>query len=577
MKRFANSLNKYGFLLSLIVIMAVYLPVNSLGFTNFDDVDVVNRIHDRFSDIQWYKLFFRPSATTYYRPLLEILCYLDYALWGLSVTAWHLTNYILHMLNASLVYLIAANWLKSEKYNSPQIWASFSMLIFALNPMTCESVAWISGRSDLAATFFSLLAFYISSTRYSFRYVYSAMAILSGLLCKESAAAVIPLIFILKGVRMYQDRIQLRDAMKRLGIWSVVLFIPLACYLFLRTNGFDHLFGDSVNASASINEGIKNAISTSDPGHQSLFYIIPVTAFYIKKLFIFFPLNFAIMEINTRLYSLLFVLIFFIGFYCLNRRYWSLPIFLIILMVSFSPSLIIATGKVAWAPMAERYLYQSLSVMAVGSAMFSRFLFNHNTICKKLLPIIFVLLILINIVFTYNRQFVFNDSETLWSDTLKKNPGNSMVLCKYGQSVEGEERCEAFSKAVLNPKPFKWRAKALVVFAQCEMNRNNHSEAFENIEQALKIENNYKNLIDSAAMLATVDGGGEQIVFFRKKALEYYYRAYKKKRTAFVLYKIGSLHQKLGETIEARKVFNEVIFKYGQTKYASFAEKQLSK
>lgn len=145
------SISQYYFILALLFIMTVYLPVNYFGFLNFDDSIVVLRLHDSFSDINWVGLFFRDSSSKYYRPLLEVLCYLDYALWGLTTTAYHLTNYIIHIFNACLVYLIARQWLYYKK--NAGCWAALAMIFFALNPLTCESVVWISGRSDLARAF----------------------------------------------------------------------------------------------------------------------------------------------------------------------------------------------------------------------------------------------------------------------------------------------------------------------------------------------------------------------------------------------------------------------------------------
>ena len=388
MKPDTKNFSDYLFLISLLFVMIVFLPVIYLGFINFDDIDLINRIHQNFDNIEWYNLFFRSSSTEYYRPLLEILCYLDYAMWGLSVTAWHLTNYILHISNACLVYLIAQNWFHPKKDH--KIWASFAMLFFALNPLTCESVAWISGRSDLAGTFFSLLAVFIYYTKTGIRYGIVPLVILAGLLCKENALAVIPLIILLEAIQNYRNKLNWKDAIKGCLVWGLVVSIPLLVYLFLRTNGFEHYF-------FTYDEVVTPLVGKTAPVVEKSFiydflYLFPVIAFYLKKLAIPFPLNFAIMKINTMLYSFLFIMISGINFICLIKKKWTLPVFTLLLVVSFSPALMIALGNIAWAPMAERYLYLSLSIMGIGLAVLFKHLYEQKYISIKNLFILCALL-----------------------------------------------------------------------------------------------------------------------------------------------------------------------------------------
>lgn len=572
MKPANKKFSEYTFSLSLLFIMAVYLPVNFLGFINFDDIDVINRIHDSFNNIDWARLFFRSSSSQYYRPLLEALCYLDYALWGLSVTAWHLTNYILHILNACLVYLIAKNWFHQEK--DYKIWASIAMLFFALNPLTCESVAWISGRSDLAGTFFSLVAVFFYYKKTFVGYLIAPLAILAGLLCKENALAVIPLIVLLEAVQNYQNKLNFKDAIKRCLVWGLVVSIPLFIYLFLRTNGFEHYFFE-------YDKTLLPLIAPPGPAIEKSFIsdflvLLSVIAFYLKKLIIPFPLNFAIMGINTYLYSFLFIIISSINAICLFKKKWALPIFTLLLIISFSPALMIALGKVSWAPMAERYLYLSLSIMGIGLALLFNFLYEQKYLSNKNLLIIGTLLIAVIAIPAFFRLFAFNDSRTIWTKTLKVNPNNSMVLCKYGEAVKGKERQIAFQRAVSNPKPFRWRAKALLVLSQYEINAGNFEQGFKYIDQALKIEDNYKNYVNVASILSTIKDK-EPLAHKRhiKRAVHYYKKAYNIRKTVFVLYKTASLLSHIGEIEEAKQLFDTIIQNHPQSKYAVYSKKHL--
>jgi tetratricopeptide (TPR) repeat protein len=88
----------------------------------------------------------------YYRPVVLLSFAADAALARVIPVAHHLTNCLLHAANAALVLLLAraaigAGW-----------GALFAGLLFALHPVHVESVAFVSGRTDLWAALFCLMA-----------------------------------------------------------------------------------------------------------------------------------------------------------------------------------------------------------------------------------------------------------------------------------------------------------------------------------------------------------------------------------------------------------------------------------
>jgi len=306
-------------------------------------------------------------------------------------------------------------------------------------------------------------------------------------------------------------------------------------------------------------------------------YLFPVIAFYLKKLVIPFPLNFAIMKINTIFYSILFIIISVINVICLLKKKWVLPIFTFLLVISFSPSLMIALGKVAWAPMAERYLYLSLSIMGIGLTLMFKYLYEKKYISNKSLLTICILLIAVITVTTFFRLFVFNNSKTIWTATLKLNPENSMVLCMYGLAMEGKERQKAFHRAISNPKPFKWRAKALLVLGQYEMASGNYNKSLECVDEALKIQGSYKNYCSAALILLNARDQDQSLNKRHiKRALQYYKKAYARRKSVFVLYKIATLLNHSGEYAEARGIFEEIIQNHPKSKYAAYSKKHLA-
>jgi tetratricopeptide (TPR) repeat protein len=105
-------------------------------------------------------------------PLAWLSYGLDYAVWGLDPVGYHLTNILLHALNAALLFRISSLLLGRVFPDEPPSrigsGAAAAALAFALHPLRVESVAWASERRDVLAGLF-----YLSTVLY---YVKSALA-----------------------------------------------------------------------------------------------------------------------------------------------------------------------------------------------------------------------------------------------------------------------------------------------------------------------------------------------------------------------------------------------------------------
>ncbi len=132
------------------------------------------------------------DAYLYFRPVIVIANTLHWILSGGSPVLFHLANVVTHGLNAALVSLLAV-----LLGSSPAV-ALLLGGIFALHPLHVEAVTWISGRTDLTATAFTLatlcllLAWKQRPERRSLS-VAATLTFLLALLSKESAAVLVVL------------------------------------------------------------------------------------------------------------------------------------------------------------------------------------------------------------------------------------------------------------------------------------------------------------------------------------------------------------------------------------------------
>lgn len=196
-----------------------------------------------------FKLWVTPL---FIRPIIMLSFFLDHQAWGLSASGYHLTNILVHAVNSFLVFLVCLSLLKlfqarEEERNRISLLAGVLFLVFAGHS---ESIAWISGRTDVFATLFLLVSFWCY-LRYRqnrniaavlFSYVFFILALLS----KESVI-VYPLIVFAFDFFLPREEDRRPRIIKVLSIRIGSFFFILAGYFvfrFLVLGSFLKISGD---------------------------------------------------------------------------------------------------------------------------------------------------------------------------------------------------------------------------------------------------------------------------------------------------------------------------------------------
>jgi protein O-mannosyl-transferase len=132
--------------------LAAYFPALRGGIL-WDDSSHLTKPGLRSFHGLW-RIWFELGATQQYYPLLHSAFWLEHRMWGDAITGYHLTNVALHALSACLLVMIM------KRLSLPGAW--FAGFVFALHPVHVESVAWISEqKSTLSGVFYlaSLLTY----------------------------------------------------------------------------------------------------------------------------------------------------------------------------------------------------------------------------------------------------------------------------------------------------------------------------------------------------------------------------------------------------------------------------------
>jgi len=168
--------------------LAVFLILFVIGFIIYgnsfnneffwdDDDSIVNNTY--ITDWKYIDKYFTENliagagqTTDYWRPCLLVSFSTDYYFWGLNPFGFHLTNTLLHILAAYLLFLLLyalcgineslsdisrellTDWDYIKKIALPFIVS----LLFLVHPLQTEAVTYVAGRADSLSTVFTLLA-----------------------------------------------------------------------------------------------------------------------------------------------------------------------------------------------------------------------------------------------------------------------------------------------------------------------------------------------------------------------------------------------------------------------------------
>jgi Flp pilus assembly protein TadD len=92
------------------------------------------------------------------RPITELSFAVDFAMGGLDVRAYHVTNLLLHLVVVALLFLLTRRTLRRLGWPAPEGLALWISGLFALHPLQSQAVSYVSQRAEVLASLFYVLA-----------------------------------------------------------------------------------------------------------------------------------------------------------------------------------------------------------------------------------------------------------------------------------------------------------------------------------------------------------------------------------------------------------------------------------
>src|ERR1700722_3858656 len=189
----ANRERALAWLVALVLIagtLACYWPVRHFDYVNYDDWVYTYDSPMVTRGLTWegFKWALTSVDGGNWHPLIWLSHMADYRIFGPAAGGHHLTNVLLHVANALLVFVVL-------RAMTGALWRSaFAAALFAWHPLHVESVAWISERKDVLSTLFWLLTmwayasyareFKVQSSKFKVYYNLALLFFVCGLMCK---------------------------------------------------------------------------------------------------------------------------------------------------------------------------------------------------------------------------------------------------------------------------------------------------------------------------------------------------------------------------------------------------------
>ena len=492
----ATSPRKQSILLGLLLVVAtvaVYFPVHTQPFANFDDADYVfDNFHVR-SGLTWdtVKWAFTSSYAANWHPLTWLSHALDCQIFGLNPAGPHDVNLLFHIVNALLLFWV----LQRATGYVGRSWMVAAL--FALHPINVESVAWIAERKNLLSMFFFLLTlaayrWYAREPR-DRRYVVVAGLFALGLMAKSQ---IITLPFVL----LLWDYWPLQ----RFSFASDVAPAPAAPVLAVPPKPLSYLIWEKVPLLGLCAASAVMTMRAQKAGGATSFYARSLRlenaivsyaryvgkAFWPSRLAPFYPYpehSLKVWEVGAAFVFLLAVTAWVLAM----RRHRYLPVGWFWFLGTLVP--MIGLVQVGTQAMADRYAYLPFVglflMICWGAADWA----SQRRLPAALLPAVSAVILAALMMMTYRQVGYWDDHIILWTHTLQVTDGNWLAENNLGTALLKAGSMEAAvphfrAAAAINPT----NPDVNLNLGTYEQSRGNLPGAIERYQAAVKFARNSK-------------------------------------------------------------------------------------
>jgi len=382
------------------------------------------------------RIWFDRQAAQQYYPLLHSAFWVEHRLWGDSVAGYHLTNILLHVLAACLLVTIV------RALRRPG--AELAGLLFALHPVCVEAVAWISEqKSTLSAVFYlSSALVYLRFDRDRRRRLYFlalglfVLALLSKTVTAMLPAALLIVLWWLKG----------RLEWKR-DVFPLIPWILAGATAGLFTAWVERTDIGAQGADFNLGFGQRGLIAG-----RALWFYLSKLLWPANLTFIYPRWDVSTGSVWQYLFPAGVVAVLILSFILARRGQRGPLAALLYFSVTLFPVLgFLNVYPFVYSFVADHFQYLASLAVIVPAAFFLSGLTNRMQGAPRV--IVAACLPLILTVLTWRQSHMYRDPETLYRETISRNPACWMAHNNLGNVLvklpgRSEEAIQEYQAAV---------------------------------------------------------------------------------------------------------------------------------
>jgi tetratricopeptide (TPR) repeat protein len=371
-----------------------------------------------------YRIWFSTDSPSQYFPLAYTTFRVEYQLWGLNPAGYHTVNVAIHSINALLIWLIL------RRLSIP--WAWLAAAVFALHPVNVESVAWITERKNVLMLFFSLLSILCwvefvfggksgrkAISLYAGSLLFCALALLS-----KATACMLPAALVLI--------LWLKNSPITVKRWlQIVPYIAMGVCIGLLV-----MWWEKHHQGMGVNLGLSGTEKTLIAGRALWFYLWKLV-WPVNLTFSYPRWNIDAHSVWQYGWPVASAAVLAFAWFWRKRLGRGVVTAILFFPAMLFPMLgFFSLYTFVYTFVADHYQYMAsigpIALVAAGAAMFfGRLGKNARFVIASAAG---VLLLTLGI-FTWQQCGAYKNSDTLWADTLKKNPDSWLAHGQIGHSL----------------------------------------------------------------------------------------------------------------------------------------------
>jgi tetratricopeptide (TPR) repeat protein len=456
----------------------------------------------------------------------------NFAMGGLRVVGYHVTNNLIHIIDALLVCYLVSLFFKTAAMKDSVHAGSFvalaSAFLFVAHPIQTQAVSYLSQRFTSLATMFYLIAivFYMKARlvqeemressepalRFSKPIGFYFLSVLSSICAVKTKeiAVTLPLMLIACELFFFGGNAK---RLKRLV--SIILMALMLIVLLLMPSGSPGIKESLADIATTIDTFSRETVTISRADYLATQVRVVVT--YLRLLI--FPVN-QNLDYDYPIYRTIFS-----GEGML--RLSVLVGMIVIALLTYKKARLISFG-IVWffvtlsvessvIPIRDVINEHRVYLPSIGFFIVAVAALDTVIAARKMKIGIIALVVLLFSIGAFNRNYAWSSAENLWSDVISKSPRNARAYNNLGvvykEDGEYQKAIEQFGKALREDENF---AGAYYNLGDIQYKLGRYEEAVSYLTQAREVSTEKYQLIDILNKLGRTYGAMGQT----QKAIE---------------------------------------------------------